>query len=32
MKKSKNFLESTLGKTINTAIDIGIRALLQIYR
>lgn len=24
----KNFLESTLGKTINTAIDIGIRALL----
>ncbi len=24
----KNFLESTLGKTINTAVDIGIRALL----
>lgn len=24
----KNFLETTLGKTINTAIDIGIRALL----
>ena len=23
-----NFLETTLGKTINTAIDIGIRALL----
>ena len=27
-KNQKNFLESTLGKTINTAIDIGIRALL----
>ena len=27
-KSQKNFLESTLGKTINTAIDIGIRALL----
>ena len=24
----KNFLESTLGKTVNTAIDMGIRALL----
>ena len=27
-KSQKNFLESTLGKTINTAIDIGIRAIL----
>lgn len=27
-KTQKNFLESTLGKTINTAIDIGIRSLL----
>lgn len=27
-KKQRNFLETTLGKTINTAIDIGIRALL----
>ena len=27
-KEQINFLESTLGKTINTAIDIGIRALL----
>lgn len=27
-REQKNFLESTLGKTINTAIDIGIRALL----
>ena len=27
-KTQKNFLETTLGKTINTAIDIGIRALL----
>lgn len=27
-KIQKNFLESTLGKTINTAIDIGIRTLL----
>lgn len=27
-KLQKNFLESTLGKTINTAIDIGIRTLL----
>ena len=26
--KQKNFLESTLGKTINSAVDIGIRALL----
>ena len=27
-EEQKNFLETTLGKTINTAIDIGIRALL----
>ena len=27
-KTQKNFLETTLGKTINTAIDIGIRSLL----
>lgn len=27
-KSQKNFLESTLGKTINTAIDIGIRTIL----
>ena len=27
-KDQKNFLETTLGKTINTAIDIGIRAIL----
>ena len=27
-KEQKNFLETTLGKTINTALDIGIRALL----
>ena len=27
-KDQKNFLETTLGQTINTAIDIGIRALL----
>ena len=27
-KSQKNFLETALGKTINTAIDIGIRALL----
>ena len=27
-KEQNNFLETTLGKTINTAIDIGIRALL----
>ena len=26
-KDQKNFLETTLGKTINTAIDIGIRAI-----
>lgn len=26
--EQKNFLETTLGKTINTAVDIGIRALL----
>lgn len=27
-KEQKSFLETTLGKTINTAIDIGIRAIL----
>ena len=27
-KEQKGFLESTLGKTINAAVDIGIRALL----
>lgn len=27
-KSQKNFLETTLGKTINTAVDIGIRAIL----
>mgnify|MGYP001084677605 CR=1 FL=1 len=27
-KTQKNFLETTLGKTINTALDIGIRAVL----
>ena len=27
-KEQKNFLETTLGKTINTAVDIGIRAIL----
>lgn len=27
-KNQKNFLETTLGKTINTGIDIGIRAIL----
>ena len=27
-KNQKNFLETTLGKTINTGIDIGIRAVL----
>ena len=27
-KEQKTFLETTLGKTINAAIDIGIRALL----
>ena len=26
--EQKSFLETTLGKTINTAVDIGIRALL----
>ena len=30
-KEQKNFLETTLGKTINTGIDIGIRALLPDY-
>ena len=29
--EQKNFLETTLGKTINTGIDIGIRALLPDY-
>lgn len=29
--QQKNFLETTLGKTINTGIDIGIRALLPDY-
>ncbi len=29
--EQKNFLETTLGKTINTGIDIGIRALLPNY-
>lgn len=28
METQKNFLETTLGKTINTAIDMGIRAVL----
>ena len=27
-KEQKNFLNTTLGKTINSAIDIGIRAVL----
>ena len=27
-KEQKNFLDTTLGKTINSAIDIGIRAVL----
>ena len=27
--KQNNFLETTLGKTINTGIDIGIRAYYQ---
>lgn len=27
-KTQKKFLESTLGKAVNTAIDIGIRAIL----
>jgi len=30
-KEQNNFLETTLGKTINTAVDIGIRALLPNY-
>ena len=30
-KDQKNFLETTLGKTINTGIDIGIRAILPDY-
>ena len=30
-KDQKNFLETTLGKTINTAIDIGIRAILPAF-
>ena len=30
-KDQNNFLETTLGKTINTGIDIGIRALLPDY-
>ena len=30
-KEQKNFLETSLGKTINTGIDIGIRALLPDY-
>lgn len=29
--KQKNFLETTIGKTINTGIDIGLRALLPNY-
>ena len=29
--EQKNFLETTLGKTINTGIDIGIRAILPDY-
>ena len=29
--EQKNFLETTLGKTINTGIDIGIRAMLPDY-
>ncbi len=28
VEKQNNFLESTLGKTINTAIDVGLRAVL----
>ena len=27
-KTQKSFLETTLGKTVNTAIDIGLRAIL----
>lgn len=30
-KEQKNFLETTLGKSINTGIDIGIRAILPDY-
>ena len=30
--EQKNFLETTLGKTINTAIDLGIRALLPDFK
>lgn len=30
-KEQKNFLETTLGKTINTGIDIGIRTILPDY-
>ena len=30
-QKQNNFIETTLGKTINTGIDIGIRALLPDY-
>lgn len=30
-KEQQNFLETTLGKTINTGIDIGLRALLPDY-
>ena len=30
-KEQNNFLETTLGKTINTGIDIGIRAILPDY-
>lgn len=30
-KEQKSFLETTLGKTINTGIDIGIRAILPDY-
>lgn len=31
INKQTSFLESTLGKTINTGIDIGIRAILPDY-
>ena len=30
-KEQKSFLETTIGKTINTAIDIGIRTILPDY-
>ena len=30
-EKQKSFLETTLGKTINTGIDIGIRTILPDY-